>query len=268
MKYGLLGYPLGHSMSPVIHKALLRSLEINAEYDLYPTPPEKLTERVPALLSMDGFNVTIPYKTEIIKFLDGVEGYAERYGSVNTVAMKAGRNIGYNTDCIGFLRALTAEGIPFEGNILLLGAGGAGRVIAYLAAEQGLPLTIAARDTAKAKLLADEIESKIGKSPIEITGFDTTGEFDLIINSTPVGVFPKINECPVFDEQIKRCKYAYDLVYNPKETLFMKKAKDFGLKTAGGLSMLVFQAVASEEIWHNCKISDETANNIIENLVI
>jgi shikimate dehydrogenase len=268
MKYGLLGYPLGHSMSPVIHKALLRSLNIDAEYDLYPTPPDELAQRVPALLSMDGFNVTIPYKTDIIKFLDGVEGYAETYGSVNTVAMKAGRNIGYNTDCIGFLRALTAEDIPFEGSVLLLGAGGSGRVIAYLAAEQGLSLTIAARDKEKAKLLTDEIESKIGKSPIEITNFDTNGNFDLIINSTPVGMYPNTNASPVSDELIKSCKYAYDLVYNPKETLFIKRAKEFGLKTAGGLSMLVYQAVAAEEIWHNCKISDETANNIIENLVI
>jgi shikimate dehydrogenase len=259
-KYGLVGYPLTHSRSPEIHALLFNISKKGSEYDLYQT--ENLDNLESLTGSLCGFNVTIPYKTEIISHIDEIRGEAELFMSVNTVVKKAGRHIGYNTDCEGFLADLKRLNIPFEGRICLLGAGGAARTVAFLAAKNGSDLTIAARNREKAELLCHEINRKIGKSPIQIT--DTPeGKFDLLINATPVGMFPKTDACPCSDELIENSAYIYDLIYNPIETELVKKAHAAGKIAATGLGMLLLQAAAAQTIWTGVKFSENDISDIL-----
>jgi shikimate dehydrogenase len=259
-KYGLVGYPLTHSRSPEIHALLFEISKKGSEYDLYQT--ESLDNLEILTGGLAGFNVTIPYKTEIISHIDEIRGEAELFMSVNTVVKKAGRHIGYNTDCAGFLSDLERLHIPFEGRICLLGAGGAARTVAFLAARNGCDLTIAARNHEKAETLCHEINRKIGKSPIALT--DTPeGSFDLLINATPVGMFPKTEDCPCSDELIRGCTYIYDLIYNPIETLLVKKAREAGKTAATGLGMLLFQAAAAQTIWTGVNFTESDISSIL-----
>jgi shikimate dehydrogenase len=259
-KYGLVGYPLTHSRSPEIHALLFEISKKGSEYDLYQT--ENLDNLGILTGSLSGFNVTIPYKTEIISHIDEIRGEAELFSSVNTVVKKAGRLIGYNTDCTGFLSDLERLNIPFEGRICLLGAGGAARTVAFSAAQSGLELTVAARNREKAETLQHEINRKIGKSPIFIT--DTPeGKFDLLVNATPVGMFPNIDACPCSDDLILNCTYIYDLIYNPIETLLVKKAREAGKIAATGLGMLLLQAAAAQTIWTGVKFEKSDISGVL-----
>ncbi len=144
-KYALLGYPLGHTMSPPIHKRLFElDGKPDSEYEVCEIPPEKLAERSEYLNSLNGYNITIPYKVDIIKYLDGLDESAKRYNSVNCVVNRDGKNIGYNTDCSGFLRSLEAGGAKLGGRVLQIGCGGVGRMMAIEAALHGAELTIVA----------------------------------------------------------------------------------------------------------------------------
>ncbi|MDR0991966.1 MAG: shikimate dehydrogenase [Ruminococcus sp.] len=262
-KYGLLGYPLGHSRSPEIHALLFEKSKKGSEYDLYQA--ENLNNIETLVGGLSGFNVTIPYKTEIIKHINGLEGEAQLFCSVNTVLRTGGRLIGYNTDCEGFLFDLARLGFPFEGRICLIGCGGAGRMIAFSAAKAGCDLTISVRSPGKAKLVKEEIEQKIGISPIEIT--DTpAGHFDLLINCTPVGMFPNIDGCPAADKLIENSRFVYDLVYNPTETVLVKKALAAGKKAAAGLGMLVSQAAAAQTIWTGYRFSDTEISDVLNKI--
>jgi shikimate dehydrogenase len=262
-KYGLLGYPLTHSRSPEIHALLFEIAKKNGEYDLYQTESLENLENLVGALA--GFNVTIPYKTEIISHIDEIRGEAELFMSVNTVVRKAGRLIGYNTDCAGFLTDLKRLSIPFSGRICLLGAGGAGRTVAFLAAQNGCDLTIAVRNREKGEMLKHEIERKVGISPIEVTE-TPAGSFDLIVNATPVGMFPKIDACPCSDELIENSKFVYDLVYNPIDTLLVKKAREAGKIAATGLGMLVSQAAAAQTIWTGVNFTESDISGIIDKI--
>jgi shikimate dehydrogenase len=262
-KYGLLGFPLGHSRSPEIHALLFELSKKGSQYDLYQT--ENLDSLDTLAGGLSGFNVTIPYKTEIIKFIDEVRGEAEIFGSVNTVFRTGGRLIGFNTDCEGFLFDLARLKMPFSGRVCLIGCGGAGRMIAFSAAKAGCDLTIAVRSPGKAKLTVEEIEQKIGISPIEITD-SPAGHFDLLINSTPVGMFPETDGCPASDKLIENSRFVYDLVYNPSETVLVKKARAAGKIAASGLGMLVSQAAAAQTIWTGYRFSETEVSDILNKI--
>lgn len=254
-KFALTGYPLGHTMSPPIHTALFEMAGRQGSYEVCEIPPDQADRLFPAMLrEYDGFNVTIPHKQAVIPYLDRLDGSAKRYGAVNVVACAGTEKIGYNTDVDGFLRAVEAMGAVLRGHdILLLGCGGAGRMIAIESAWQGASsVTIAVResDLPAANELAEKLWQVRPSLPVTVTLLDAiTGRYHLMVNATPVGMYPHTGAAPVKPETLRQVEYLLDIIYNPAETLLMRYAKEAGVPYSGGMAMLVWQAVAAHEIW-------------------
>lgn len=272
-KYAILGYPLKHTMSPPIHKKLFElEGKANAEYEICETEPNDLAERSAYLNSLGGYNITIPFKVDIIKYIDELDESAKRYNSVNCVVNRDGKNIGYNTDCYGFLRALEAGGGKLNGKVLQIGCGGVGRMMAIEALLHGADLTVVVlkgfEDTAEA--VVQELEQQ-GHSDVlsrfrYIYAEQIEGDFDLLINATPVGMFPKTDSCPVSEEVIKHCACVFEVIYNPDKTKLMKIAEENSIKAIGGMSMLVWQAVVAHEIWSGAKYNDSDIEELISEM--
>ncbi len=262
----LIGYPLGHSMSPVIHKELFKIKGIDASYKLNEIAPESLESEYINLKKLDGFNVTIPHKTGIIPMLDALSDRAKLFGAVNTVKIENGKATGHNTDCFGFLRALEMAGIELKGNVLLCGSGGVSRMFAFESILAGANLTVAVRDDdiPAANLIKDEIKDKLNKDAKVIKLSEVDGEYDLLINGTPVGMFPKVDASVLPKEQVEKCKAVFDAVYNPQETLLLKYAKEAGNKYSNGLPMLVWQAAVAQEIWFDTKFTMDDIKKVLE----
>ena len=246
MRFGLLGARLGHSLSPQIHQEVFRQLGIEASYELIEVPAEKLADKLSELRKTYlGLNVTIPHKVAVMKSLDWIAPEAEAIGAVNTVLFKNGGAEGFNTDYFGFARLLEHNGLlPAEKEVCVLGTGGASRAILQCVTDmqakgitvisraiENAPEDIRARYTVKTY---DDLKSMKG---------------DLLINCTPVGMFPKVDVSPVDGSVMERFAAAVDIIYNPAETQFMKLARQQGKPAVNGLFMLVAQAVAADEIW-------------------
>ncbi|MDD7517844.1 shikimate dehydrogenase family protein [Ruminococcus flavefaciens] len=264
-KFALIGHPLGHSMSPLIHEKLfaLSGLD-DTSYELIDIAPEKIAESRELLESLRGLNVTIPHKQNVIPLLDELAESALRYNSVNCISNNGGKLTGYNTDCDGFLRS--AELLPISGNVAILGCGGVGRMIAIEVARHGGSITLAVipQDFKNAQLLMAEILAKCSDACVKIVDISTLeGNFDLLINATPVGMYPKVDACAVSDTIIENSLSVFDVIYNPTETLLMKKARAMGKTAVGGASMLVYQAVKAHEIWYGGKFAAEDISKII-----
>lgn len=266
MKYTLIGYPLGHSMSPWIHERLFALSNRKADYTLTEFPPEKLSEMIPELKKLKGFNITIPYKTDMLAYMNELHETAKRYSAVNCVAMtQDGRRYGYNTDCDGFLRSVAD--MPLNGKVLLIGCGGVGRMMATEAIIHGAELTISEPNQDRANALAEELRNHYQNANIRIAQASALDEaFDLIMNASPVGMYPKVNDCPVSDTIIEKCGAVFDVIYNPTETLLIKKAKTLGKKAVGGSAMLVWQAVRAHEIWDNDNYRVEDIQKLIADM--
>ena len=265
--FGLLGHPLGHSMSPFIHEALFALSGHPQPYALHDVAPDDLKNQVPHLLAGQGFNITIPYKVEIIPFLTQLSEKAELYQSVNTVEIKDGRYIGHNTDVDGFLHGIRSLGVELsQGPVLMLGSGGVANMIATEVVLAGSPLTIAVRkeDVKQAAALKERL-LKI-KPDAEITTClldEPNGSYRLLVNATPVGMYPNTQSCPVTPEIIRQAEAVFDLVYNPFETQLVQTAKSLGLPAGGGLSMLVWQAAVAHEIWFGDSFTDQQIQQVI-----
>lgn len=264
--FGLTGYPLGHSMSPVIHRELFKINGIDADYNLREISPDSFEQNVCELKKLNGFNVTIPHKTSIIPLVDRLSERAALFGAVNTVDMKDGISTGYNTDCFGFLRALEMAGIELKGNVLLCGSGGVSRMFAFESVLAGAELTIAVRDADidAGNQIKKEIADKLNKDVQVITLDEVDGEYDVLINGTPVGMHPNVDACVLPKEKVKKCKAVFDAIYNPMETLLIKYAKECGAKYSNGLPMLVWQAAVAQEIWLGVKFTMEQVQDVIE----
>lgn len=266
-RFALIGYPLGHSMSAVIHKELFKICGIDADYSLIEAAPENLeAEFNTQLKNLKGFNVTIPHKINIIPYLDDLSARAKLFGAVNTVDIKDDRIVGHNTDCSGFLRALDMAGITLGGKVLLSGSGGVARMIAFESILADADLTIAVResDIPAANVIKQEIQDKLGRECKIILLSEAEGGYDLVINGTPVGMYPNTDSCPVDEKVITTSKAAFDVIYNPIETKFTKYAKKAGIKWSSGLSMLVWQAAVAEEIWNDVKFSNDDIRKVID----
>lgn len=266
-KFGLIGYPLGHSMSQIIHNELFKISNIDADYEMIEVAPENLgKEFEERLKTLNGFNVTIPHKINIIPFLDELSVKADLFGAVNTVEVREDKIIGHNTDCSGFLRALEMADIELGGNVLLCGSGGVSRMLAFETVLAGADLTIAVReaDLKAADVIKNEIKEKLGKDAEIILLSEAQKGYDLIINGTPVGMFPNVDACPLAEEVVKSAKAVFDVIYNPTRTKLIKYAKEAGIKCSSGLSMLVWQAAVAEEIWNGVKFSNEDVQKVIE----
>ena len=265
--FGLLGHPLGHSMSPFIHQALFALSGRPQPYALHDVAPEDLKTQVPKLLAGQGFNITIPYKVEIIPFLTQLSEKAGLYQSVNTVEIKDGRYIGHNTDVDGFLHGIRSLGVELsQGPVLMLGSGGVANMIATEVVLAGSPLTIAVRkeDVQQAAALKERLGNIKPEAEITTCLLDEpNGSYRLLVNATPVGMYPNTQSCPVTPDIIRQAEAVFDLVYNPFETQLVQTAKSLGLPAGGGLSMLVWQAAVAHEIWFGDSFTDQQIQQVI-----
>lgn len=258
--YAVIGHPIGHTMSPFIHRNLFKLQGIEIEYSALDIHPEKLADEIDGVLGgLQGYNVTIPHKEAIIPLLDSVDDSALKYNAVNCVLRRDGKTFGCSTDAYGFTQALKANNVPLSGRVLVVGAGGAARTLAREASDAGCDLTIAVRadDIPKAEELKKWLTDNGGKvSVCEIK--DIQGEFDLCVNATPVGMYPHTDAMVLTEAQLKNCKALFDAVYNPEKTKLIKTAEDLKIKTVGGMAMLVWQAVKAHEFWYGAefKIAD------------
>lgn len=265
-KFAVIGHPIGHTMSPFIHKRLFELSGIDGDYGIYDIAPEELASKYSELRNLDGYNITIPYKPAIIPFLDKLDKKAQLYGSVNTV--KNGECAeGYTTDPDGFLMALRAAGIALNNSVVILGCGGVARTFAYEAALAGCNTVIAVRpdDLKVAAALAGEIQTKVYNSFVSTSLISRLkGDFDLLVNATPLGMYPNVDEMAPAPEILAKCENVFDAVYNPLETKLIKMARANGSKAVGGMSMLVWQAVRAHEIWDNISYKDDDISQLVE----
>ena len=258
---GIIGYPIGHSISPRFQQAALDFCGIDAEYRAYPVAPEDVGRfvaglRQPGIL---GINVTVPHKEAVIPFLDEIDDWATEAGAVNTIVNRQGRLTGHNTDGYGFLRALQQGGSfqPRGRRTLILGAGGAARGVVLALAREGVGhLTIANRTPERAESLAQLARGRgITAQAIPLSGADLTeaaASAELIVNCTTIGMThgPGAADSPLPRQAIPVTALVYDLVYNPLETRLLRDAAQIGAATLGGIQMLVYQGAASFELWH------------------
>lgn len=265
-KYGLIGHPLGHSMSSFIHKRLFELSKINASYDIFDIPTKELDTYIPELNKLSGYNVTIPYKRVIIQYLDKLSRKSQMYGSVNTV-LNNYLTEGHTTDADGFLKSLEKENVSLDGRVVILGAGGVARTLAYESVISGADTTIAVApfDLTAAACLSGEIKNNFSRWEISTCLIDRIkGPIDLLINATPVGMYPKIDDMPVNSSVLANCHCVFDAVYNPINTKLLQAANANGVKAISGISMLVYQAMFSHQIWYDAKFSDDDINMLCE----
>lgn len=263
-KFAVIGHPIGHTMSPFIHKRLFELAGTRGEYGVIDVAPEELPVRINELNALAGYNITIPNKQAIIPFLDKLDDKAKLYGSVNTVRNGEVRT-GYTTDPDGFLKSLAAAGIPFGGDVTVLGCGGVARTIVYEAVLADCSLTIAVRpeDTAMRDALIADVKEKLGREVGGCLLSELGDRSGLLVNCTPLGMYPRVDTIAVSDKVISKYEYVYDVVYNPMETLLVKKARANGSKASGGMSMLVWQAVVAHEIWDGSVYDVEAINELV-----
>jgi len=262
IRLGLIGFPLSHSLSPKIHTAALQSCGLEGDYSLfaiYPDDKQSLEELLSRVRSgeIHGLNVTIPYKQNVIPFLDELTPTARSIGAVNTIYLHTDKLIGDNTDAQGFLldlkKFLTTETQRHgDLNALVLGAGGSARAVVYALVNDGWDVTIAARRMEQSQELALQFR-KANAIEFNPRTFQRSN-LQLIVNTTPVGMTPNIDGSP-WPENLPFPKNAaiYDLVYNPRETKLVREARCQGLNATTGLGMLIEQAALSFEIWTGYK---------------
>ena len=257
-RVGIIGYPLGHSISPAFQQAALDELEIDARYVAWPTPPEELAARVDSLRASDvlGANVTVPHKQAVMPMLDEVLPVAESIGAVNTIINRDGVLIGANTDASGFTRSLEQEArfSAARKRALIVGAGGAARAVAFGLAWEGVSeLVIVNRTAERAAELAGDV-SEATATETRGGGFEdvsNAASFDLIVNCTSMGMAggPEPEGVPPIEGLLKRGVLVCDLVYNPQVTPLLRLARERGAWVLGGIGMLVYQGAAAFEFW-------------------
>jgi len=274
---GLIGNPVEHSISPQLHNSLSRMLGLDLVYVPLRVDRENLETLVKAIKVTDflGFNVTIPYKRDIMKFIDENAKEAILMGSVNTVKKIDGRLYGYNTDGEGFLRAFReAAGTGFKDKkVMMIGAGGAARPIAVKIALEGAEkINIVNRTTQKSVELAEVVNENIAEI-VQVYNFEDKTlklafeESDIIINTTSVGMSPDVNNSPVKDIGYFNGQIVYDLIYNPIKTKFLADAESRGCKIINGLGMLLYQGISAYEIWTGIKLSEDKLKDAYNSFV-
>lgn len=258
MRLFVIGHPITHSLSPAIHNAALRACGLPETYAALDVPADRLVETVALLRDPDvgGCNVTVPHKQAVMPLLDELSPEAARIGAVNTVAHRSGRLVGYNTDAAGFLASLRQVGVEAAGlRVVLLGAGGAARAIAFALVDAGVErLSIANRDAARAQRLADAVRraARVGQ---EIEALELRpealaaplGAAQLVVNATSAGMDGATSPLP--PPLVPSAGVACDIIYNPPETPFLRSARAAGARTINGLGMLVHQAAEAFTIW-------------------
>jgi len=255
--YGLIGYPAKHSISPQIHNSAFKILNINAVYLTFEVKKEFLKKALDGVraLGIKGLNVTIPHKVNVIKYIDELSREAALIGAVNTILNDDEKLIGFNTDYTGILKTFEVYNVNLIGKkIVLLGAGGAAKAIAFAIAEKSSSLTILNRTKRKALNLAGELNKKL---KVNVSANSLTSESlknslkdaDILVNATSVGMAPNINQTLVTKEFLRKDMIVLDVVYNPLETKLLKEAKEAEAKCINGVEMLIQQAAEAFKIW-------------------
>jgi shikimate dehydrogenase len=256
---GVIGDPIEHTLSPAIHNAAFNHLKLDFVFLAFRVEAANLENAVRGMrsLGIHGLNVTMPHKSTVINFLDEVDPAVKFLGSANTILNKEGKLSGFNTDGVGALKALRENGTEVsEKKVLLLGAGGAAKAIAFALAEEAGALCILNRVAEKAAVLADALNRAFGK---EVVGGALSSsavqrnlqDADILVNATSVGMRPNINQSLVAPQWLKPNLTVMDIVYNPVETKLARDAKAAGAKVISGVEMLIYQGAASFEIWTN-----------------
>lgn len=254
---GVMGDPVGHSVSPAMHNAAFRELGLDYVYLPFPVRREDLAAAMAGAraFGIRGLNITIPHKVEVMGLLDGLDPLAKQAGAVNTVVNDSGRLTGYNTDAEGFLHLLGKHGIEVPGrNIAVLGAGGAARAVCFALASRGAVLTILNRTPGAAVKCATEISTATGQvvKPLEMTRASLAATLEstsVLVNATSVGMLPATGATPVDRDLLGPHLTVIDTVYNPYESKLLKEARKAGAKTVNGLEMLVWQGALAFEKW-------------------
>lgn len=243
---GLIGWPVEHSRSPAMHNAAFAALGLDWRYILLPTPPDQIEAVVARIRSgeLRGANVTIPHKQAVMPYLDEIDPAARAVGAVNTIVKQGARLIGFNTDTIGFKRALIETGVDAVNQpCAVLGAGGSARAVVYVLNELGAQITVYARDVEKARALHANFRLLGALREIDPAT-------KLIVNTTPVGLSPNINASPwPNDLSLPQHALIFDLLNNPPRTKFMQQAEQAGLRAVNGWNMLLYQGAAAFAKW-------------------
>lgn len=261
-KFALIGYPLGHSLSKVIHEAGFKSLGINATYDILETPPDTLVDRIKFLKAncYKGFNVTIPLKLPISLFVNEVDNYADLARAVNTVYIDADKSLkAYNTDVAGFKRAIPKDFNLVGQKVAILGTGGAAHAVCVALTECKVKeIAFFTRNIPNSIELMNYVRRKfpsIDFNVYQIENIRSLEEYAMLVNTTPIGMLGKAGDLSPVEfrtlQTLKQNALVYDVIYNPKKTILIKDAQKLGLRTVSGLDMLIFQAVMAQKIWFN-----------------
>lgn len=250
----VLGDPIEHSLSPIMHNDLLAHYMIDAHYHPFKVKKEDLPMAVKGLkaIGASGFNVTIPHKTAIMPLLDRIDELALKIGAVNTVVNEDGQFVGYNTDGPGFIRGLEQVIDSVENRkVLIIGAGGAARAIYFSLAQKGLKnIDIANRTVSKAQELIRECPYLVSSKAISLEEFKGhLMSYNLIIQTTQIGMYPRTNEQPLSLESLNKDAFVCDIIYNPFESQFLREARLNGCGTQNGIEMFVFQGALAFEKW-------------------
>lgn len=273
---GLLGNPVEHTLSPVIHNTLAGETGENLVYVPFHVPEGGIGDAVRGAMALNllGLNVTVPYKSDVIPFLKEIDPLAERIGAVNTLVRAEDGFKGYNTDMPGLYRAMCSDGVTIEGEkVLILGAGGVARSVAMLLAEKGAEeIIILNRTVSRAKTIADEVNAFAGKMIARAMPVETYGELPeenryLAIQATSVGMYPHVEDALITDEAFyEKVHTGYDLIFNPPCTKFMELVQKQGGRAYNGSKMLLYQGIIAYELWTGKNISEEQAQLVYERM--
>ena len=239
--YGLLGYPLSHSFSPDYFKTKFEEEGINdAEYSLFENPDLLgFLDQIPELKNLVGFNITIPFKQAVLPFLHSISNEASYVGAVNTVKLKNGKLLGYNTDVYGFKQSLLPLLNQYHQKALIFGSGGASKAVNYVLKELNIQTVIVSRYSQRGHVTYNQLNENFIKN------------YNILINTTPLGMYPNSNSAVDIPYQFISINHlCYDLIYNPAQSLFLQKAADQGATIKNGMEMLELQAERSWEIWN------------------
>ena len=270
---GIIGHPISHTLSPLMHNAAAQALSLQYVYAAFDVKPENLKKSVEAfrMLGIRGLNVTVPHKVAVMKYIDALDEEATGIGAVNTILNNDGVMTGYNTDGIGFTRSLKSEGFSPKGKkVALIGAGGSARAIGVSLLKAGASnVTVINRSKPGGARLAREL-SGFGNAEFALASGGDAGKIigssDLVVQTTPMGM-KKNDPLPIADTPVEKGQLVYDIIYSPFETRFLKTARDRGCRTINGLGMLVYQGSESFRIWTGKKFPEEKILTLLRGFI-
>ncbi|MED9903730.1 MAG: shikimate dehydrogenase [Lachnospiraceae bacterium] len=271
---GLIGNPVEHTLSPVIHNTLAEITGKNLVYVPFKVEAKALGDAVGGAFSLNiqGLNITVPHKEKVLPFLSGLDALAEKIGAVNTLVRTGDGYKGYNTDMPGLYRAMLSDGIRVDGEkVIILGAGGVARAVAVMLCDKAEKIYILNRTAEKAEAIAEEVNGYAGRRVAKALALSEykklSDEKYLAVQATNVGMYPHTEEAVITDSGFYKCIHTgYDLIYNPFKTRFMKMVQEAGGQAFCGLKMLLYQGIIAFELWNDCKISEAQADAVYERL--